>query len=162
MWLFPPAPRHKIFQLLLISIRHLRRDKRWGSRTGKALWINTQNRADRTQEVMWAEGASILWECPWTQGCSRIWAKGSCPEGLYLSSLKIKSQLQKALMGELHIYLEDSLGGLRAWSCFEAWISYQQFIAEDSNEPQMHLLIVCFPLHVSAVMKLSAQAVSTS
>lgn len=84
----PPPPRqHKIFQLLLISIRHLRRDKRWGSRTGKAVWINTQNRADRTPEVMWAEGASILWECPWTQGCSRM-GQGQLPRRLVFEQLE--------------------------------------------------------------------------
>lgn len=84
---------YKMIQLLLISILYFKREETKGRRASEARrapWSNTKEWVDRVQEAFWADGSSTLWEWVWTQGCCRMWAKGSRSKGWYLRSLLIK------------------------------------------------------------------------
>lgn len=94
---------------------------------------------------MWTGGGNTLWEWVWTQGCSRIWARGSCTEGWYLSSLEMKSWPQKTLMGENPLLSRGAFGGPSVWDALEGRISHQQFITEHSNpDPPSHCIHTLF------------------
>lgn len=74
---------------------------------------------------------------------SRIWARGICSEGRYLSSLEVKFWLKRHWQGKSHSYLEGAFGYLSV-NCFWRVDFPPAFHSWDSN-PDSHSLCMLLP-----------------
>lgn len=139
----PPHTKYSSFYSLASCILEEKTD-RWGSRVGRAPWISTQKRIAGAQEATWAEGGSTFWEWAWTQGCSRIWPEAAAQRASVWAAWRSCSGLKRHRWGEPHSYLQGAFGGL---SVKRSWRVDFPPAVHGWDSKQIHLLIVCHPLH---------------